>query len=106
MKMIARRALLLALGLGGVLGGSRRVAAAEKRTLLDEKEPAARKIAYVANAKLVDVKIHPAYRRGQSCATCALIDFGTARQRGCSLVPGRLVEAAGWCKDWKLKGSK
>lgn len=106
MKRIARRALLLALGLGAALGGPRRGAAAEKRTLLDEKEPTARKIAYFANAKLVDVKTYPGYRRGQSCATCALIDFGTARQRGCSLVPGRLVEAAGWCKAWKLKGSK
>jgi len=106
MKLIARRALLLALGLGGVAGASNRAAAAEKRTPLREDEPAARNIAYYINAKSVDVKLYPSYRRGQSCATCSLIDFGTARQRGCSIVPGRLVEATGWCKLWKLKGTK
>lgn len=103
MKLIARRALLLALGLG-VAG--RTLAAAEKRTPLDEKEPLARSIGYVANSRAVDAKAYPTYRRGQSCATCALIDFGTGRLRGCSLVPGRLVESVGWCRAWKLKGSK
>lgn len=103
---MARRAVLLALGLGAVAGVARRAPAAEKRTLLDEREPAARNIGYVANAREVDVKTNPGYRRGQSCATCTFIDFGTARHRGCSLVPGRLVEAAGWCRLWKLKGSK
>lgn len=96
----------MALGVGAFAGAPRRAAAADRRTPLDEKEPAARNIGYVANARTVDVKANPGYRRGQSCATCAFMDFGTARQRGCSLVPGRLVEAAGWCRLWKMKGSK
>jgi hypothetical protein len=107
MNVISRRALLLALVLGiGVCTSRRAAAASEPRTLLAENEPAARAIGYFAKAKMVDVKAYPSYRRGQSCAMCALIAFGTARQRPCSLVPGRLVEASGWCKAWVLKGSK
>jgi hypothetical protein len=78
--------------------------AAVTRTLLGEDEPAAIAIAYVANARNVDPKQYPAYRRGQSCTTCALVEFGTGLQRGCTLVPGRLVMAPGWCKVWKLRG--
>jgi hypothetical protein len=107
MKLFKRRALLLALGLVTVTGGARRVAAAQAaRTLLDEKEPAALKIGYIANSRKVDPAANPGFKRSHTCATCAYIDFGTARQRGCSLVPGRLVEAGGWCKLWKLKGTK
>jgi hypothetical protein len=49
--------------------------------------------------------VNPTYRRGQSCTTCAFVERSTAKQRGCTLVPGRLVMAAGWCKLWKLTGS-
>ncbi len=87
------------------VSGPARAAAAERRTLLGEAEPAAVAIAYTANARNVDLKQYPAYRRGQSCVTCAFIEFGTGLQRGCTLVPGRLVMAPGWCKVWKLRGS-
>jgi High potential iron-sulfur protein len=107
MKVISRRAWLLSLGLLAAAGLPRRAAAANaSRTLLDEKEPAAVKIGYVANSRKVDPAANPGFKRSHTCATCAYIEFGTARQRGCSLVPGRLVEAGGWCKLWKLKGTK
>lgn len=82
-------------------------AAAEpgSRTLLLETEPAAKAIGYIANAAKVDVQANPGYKRGQSCTTCAFVELTSARQRGCSLVPGRLVMAVGWCKLWKLRGS-
>lgn len=105
MKPLNRRALLLALGLGSIAGIPRRSAAAAPGPLLDEKEPAAVKIAYVANARKVDPKT-PGFKRSQTCATCAYIAFGTGRQRACSVVNNRLVESAGWCKLWKLKGTK
>lgn len=107
MKLINRRALLLALGLVAATVRPRRAVAAEApRTLLDENEAAAKKIGYIANSRKVDPKANPGFKRSHTCATCAYIDFGTARQRGCSLVPSRLVEAGGWCKLWKLKGTK
>ncbi|MGC4029785.1 MAG: high-potential iron-sulfur protein [Steroidobacteraceae bacterium] len=107
MSFIARRRLLRALALAATISAPRwALAAAAARTPLDEKEPAARTIDYVADAKTVNVGTHPTYKRGQSCTTCSFIEFGSGRQRGCSIVPGRLVNAAGWCKLWKLRGSR
>ena len=107
MTSIARRTLLRTLALAASGAAPTLVsAAAEARTPLDEKEQAAKAIGYVADAKAVDVAANPTYKRGQSCTTCSFIEFGTGRQRGCTLVPGRLVNAAGWCKVWKLRGSK
>ena len=103
-KNLLALAAALATPLSG-LSGRAWAAAAERRTLLGEDEPAAVAIAYIANARNVDAKKFPAYRRGQSCVTCAFIEFGTGLQRGCTLVPGRLVMAPGWCKVWKLRGS-
>jgi hypothetical protein len=76
------------------------------RTPLDEREATAQAFAYRRDARSVDPRLFPTYRKGQSCASCALIEFGTARSRGCSLFPGRLVAAAGWCHGWQLRGSK
>ena len=75
------------------------------RTLLLEDEQAAKAIGYVAAAAKVNASVNPTYRRGQSCTTCVFVERSTAKQRGCTLVPGRLVMAAGWCKLWKLTGS-
>jgi hypothetical protein len=109
MTSIARRTLLRALALAATVASPRLAPAAtvtDPRPTLDENEPAAKAIAYVADARKIDKAVHPTYRRGQSCTTCAFIDYGTAPQRGCSLVPGKLVYAAGWCKVWKLRGTK
>jgi hypothetical protein len=107
MKLIPRRAILLALGVIASMGSARRAAAAAAvGKLLDENEPAAKAIGYVANARMVDEKANPGFKRSQTCATCAFIKFGTGRQRACSAVGDRLVESAGWCKIWKLRGSK
>jgi hypothetical protein len=101
-------ALLAALSGLGVLRGSRALGAAPDapRTPLEEEDAAAKAVAYQQDARRVDPHRFPTYRRGQSCATCALIEFGTARLRGCSRFPGKLVAAAGWCSVWQLRGGK
>ena len=110
--MISRRrllnsALLTACSGLGVVGGSRTFGAVPaKRTPLEEREVAAKAVAYQQDARKVDPHLFPTYRRGQSCTTCALIEFGTAPMRGCSLFPGKLVAAAGWCNVWQLRGSR
>jgi hypothetical protein len=76
------------------------------RTPLNEEDAAAKAVAYQQDARRVDPRLFPTYRRGQSCTTCALIEFGTARLRGCSLFPGKLVAAAGWCSVWQLRGRR
>lgn len=106
MKSLPRRTLLHTIGLALAAGATRRTTAGEPpRKLLEESEPAARAISYEDDAKTVNAATNPTYRRGQSCTTCAFIEIGTAPRRGCSVVPGRLVNAAGWCKVWKLRGS-
>jgi hypothetical protein len=106
MKSLPRRTLLHTIGLALAAGATRRTTAGEAvRTPLEESETAAKAIGYVADAKKVNVATSPTYRRGQSCTTCSFVEIGTAPRRGCSLVPGRLVNAAGWCKVWKLRGS-
>ena len=111
--MIRRRHLLTSALLTAFIGlrvvrGSRALAAAPSapRPLMDVKDPAAKAVNYQEDARKVDPRLFPAYRRGQSCTTCSLIEFGTARLRGCSLFPGKLVVAAGWCSVWQLRGSK
>jgi hypothetical protein len=111
-SMISRRRLLgsalTALFALRLLRGEGALAAvpAPPRTPLDEQEAAAKAQAYEDDARSVDPRVFPTYKRGQSCATCALIEFGTARMRGCSLFPGKLVAAGGWCRSWRLRGSK
>ena len=112
-RMISRRrmlnsALLTTLIGLRVVGGSKVLGAAPAapRAPLDEQDPAAKAVVYQQDARKVDPRQFPNYRRGQSCATCALIEFGTAPLRGCSLFPGKLVAAAGWCSVWQLRGGK
>lgn len=88
------------------VGGSRAPVPGAPRTPLDEQDAAAKAVAYQQDARKVDPRLFPTYRRGQSCTTCALIEFGTAPMRGCSLFPGKLIAAAGWCNVWELRGGK
>jgi hypothetical protein len=77
-----------------------RVKGAES-THLDTKDPAAVALGYVEKAALVDAKKFPSYEKGSSCENCAQLQ-GTAgaSYRPCTLFPGKLVAAAGWCSGW------
>jgi hypothetical protein len=107
-RRVVTSALLSAFTGLGLARGSQALGAVSGalRTPLNELDAAAKAVAYEDDARGVDPRKFPTYRKGQSCATCALIEFGTARMRGCSLFPGKLVAAAGWCNAWKLRGGK
>jgi hypothetical protein len=68
---------------------------------LGVKDPAAVKVGYVENASQVDPKKYPDYVRGSNCENCLQLQgaAGTA-YRPCTLFPGKLVAAAGWCSAW------
>jgi hypothetical protein len=72
---------------------------------LDEKDPQAITLGYVADAAKVDAKKNPTYKPGQTCATCVLLTGkdGDA-YRPCAVFPGKLVASAGWCRSWVKKG--
>lgn len=80
------------------------VTRAQAQALLDEKDPQAVALGYVADAKRVDVKKFPKFVAGQNCANCALFQ-GTAADKagGCPLFGTRQVTAAGWCNAWVKK---
>ena len=74
------------------------------QALVDEKDPQAAALGYVAEAKRADAKKYPKFAAGQNCASCALFQ-GKAGDKtgGCPLYAGKQVAATGWCSAWAKK---
>ena len=72
---------------------------------LDEKDPQAAGLGYVADATKTDIKKYPKYAAGQVCTNCALYQ-GKASDAwgGCPLLAGKQVAGKGWCSAWAKKG--
>jgi hypothetical protein len=66
-----------------------------------ESDPMAKSLNYVEDATTVDAAKRASNR---FCSNCALYqgDEG-AEYGGCSIFPGKLVAAAGWCSVWAPK---
>ena len=91
--------LLTAAGVGATFG-----TAARAQTQLDEKDPQAVALGYVADAGRVDTKKYPKYAPGQACANCALYQGKASDVAGnCPLFAGKQVAAKGWCSAWAKK---
>lgn len=72
--------------------------------VLDEKDPQAKALGYMADATKVDAKSNPTYAAGQTCANCLQLTGNAADAfRPCNLFPGKTVSAKGWCKAWVKK---
>ena len=73
-------------------------APAEGMPRLEESDPQANALGYVALATAVDAAKYPQYSSGQDCANCALYTAASDTEWGpCSIFPGKLVAAKGWC---------
>lgn len=100
-----RRTFLMTAAAGGTalacLGQAQAQAQAAK---LDEKDPQAVALGYVADATKADAKKFPKYAAGQACAACALFQ-GKAGDAwgGCPLFGTKQVSANGWCSAWAKK---
>jgi hypothetical protein len=85
-------------------GGSLLATAAHGQAKLDEKDPQAVALGYVADAARVDAKKFPKYAAGQLCNNCALYQGKpTDAAGGCPLFGTRHVEGKGWCNAWAKK---
>ncbi len=86
-------------GLSAALG--LRPARSAEAPRLDVKDPAAVALGYVELASQVDTQKYSGYVAGSNCENCLQLQ-GTAgnNYRPCSLFPGKLVAAAGWCTGW------
>jgi len=84
--------------------GSAWATAAQAQAMLDEKDPQAVALGYVADAKRVDTKKFPKFAAGQLCSNCALFQGKpTDKAGGCPLFAGKQVAGPGWCSAWAKK---
>ena len=71
---------------------------------LSANDPQAKSLTYVEDATTINSARQPRFQAGQECSNCALYqkkddpDWG-----GCSIFPGKLVKAAGWCSVYAPK---
>lgn len=98
---LPRRMFLMTLAASGAALST----ATKAQATLDEKDPQAVALGYVADAKRVDVKKFPKFVAGQNCTNCALYK-GKASDKlgGCPLFGTKQVAGAGWCNAWAKKG--
>jgi hypothetical protein len=71
---------------------------------VDEKDPQAVALGYVADTAKADEKKFPKHAKDQKCSGCQLYT-GKAGDAGgpCSLFAGKQVSAGGWCSAWVKK---
>jgi hypothetical protein len=89
-----------------VIAGGTAIAAlrASAQAKLDEKDPQAVALGYVADTTKADEKKYPKHAKDQKCDGCQLFQ-GKAGDAagGCALFAGKQVPATGWCSAWAKK---
>jgi hypothetical protein len=100
-----RRVFVIAAVCGGASASLLISPPAVAQAMVDEKDPVAAGLGYVADAKKVDKKKYPKYAAGQMCSNCALYQgAATAKAAGCPLFAGKQVAGPGWCSAYAKKG--
>jgi High potential iron-sulfur protein len=102
MSQSNRRTFLLQVAAAGTaLAASQAQAQAAK---VDEKDPQAAGLGYVADTTKADTKKFPKHANDQKCSNCALFQ-GKAGDAwgGCPLFGTKQVAAGGWCSAWAKK---
>ena len=95
-----RRNFLITLAASGAALSS----TAQAQAKIDEKDPQAAALGYVADATKTDTKKFPKYAAGQNCANCALYQGKAADAwGGCPLFGTKQVAGKGWCSAWAKK---
>ena len=73
---------------------------------VDEKDPQAAGLGYVADTAKADAKKYPKHDKAQKCSTCQLFAGKAADATGpCPLFAGKQVSAAGWCSAFAKKAA-
>lgn len=96
-----RRVFILTLAAGSTALAATTARAQAK---LDEKDPTAAALGYVADTAKADQKKYPKHEAAQKCSTCQLFQGKAGAADGpCPLFPGKVVAANGWCASWVKK---
>lgn len=98
-----RRVFLMQVAAGGAVLAAATQAQAQAK--VDEKNPQAVALGYVADTTKADTKKFPKHTKDQKCSNCALYQ-GKAGDAwaGCPLFGTSQVAGAGWCSAWAKKG--
>ncbi len=72
--------------------------------MVDEKDPQASALGYVADATKVDAGKFKSYVPGSKCAGCAQFQGKAGDASGpCTIFQGKQVSSGGWCGAWVKK---
>ena len=101
MSMSNRRTFMMQVAAcGSVLATGQAMAQAK----LDEKDPQAVALGYVADTTKADKKKYPKHDNAQKCNNCALYQGkATDAAGGCPLFGTKQVAGPGWCSAWAKK---
>jgi hypothetical protein len=101
--MTTRRRFIQIVPLAGASLLAARTATAQG-ALVNEKDPQAAALGYVADAAKADKAKFKTYAAGQVCSNCALFQGKAADAAGaCPLFAGRQVVGKGWCSAYAKK---
>ena len=96
-----RRVCLMQVAAAGTLMAA---SGAQAQAKLDEKDPQAAALGYVADTAKADGKKFPKHTKDQKCNNCALFQGKAAdASGGCPLFGTKQVAAGGWCSAWAKK---
>lgn len=71
---------------------------------LSVADPQAKSLSYVEDTTAIDSAKQPRFQAGQKCSNCALFQKkDDPNWGGCSIFPGKLVKASGWCSVYAPK---
>jgi len=77
---------------------------AQAQALVDEKDPQAAALGYVADTKKADKKKYANHNDSQTCKNCSLYQAKDSDPAGaCGLFAGKKVAAVAWCAAWVKK---
>lgn len=80
------------------------VGRAAHAAMVEESDPQAKALGYVADASKADKAKFKQYAPGQLCNNCALWQGKpTDAAAGCALFPGKQVAGKGWCSAYAKK---
>lgn len=97
---IPRRVFLLTVA----AAGTALTTTARAQAMVDEKDPQAAALGYVADSAKADAKKFPKHTADQHCGNCALYQAkADAPAGGCPLFAGKQVANKGWCSAWAKK---
>jgi hypothetical protein len=99
-----RKFLHLIPAAGAALAGADVVLAQGQAPMVDEKDPQAVSLGYVADAKRVDKAKFPKYAPPQRCAVCQFYQgAATLPTAPCTIFGGKRVAGPGWCSAYVAK---